>query len=494
MIRFLLPVALFLVSCCISPAAEQGQLDASQSLFSVMAAINMAGYDADLDSPANSPFREELRKQLASRNIPCLPELKKFFADHKQSNDTAELSQYVSFALVTNGPPSFQPRLKQNEIPPDVMALSGFDKLMARFYSEAGIDEMWRKAQPPIDAMIEQYHEPVLRVITQVNAYLRAASGGYFGRRFQIYVDLLAAPHNIQCRSYLDEYFIVLTPSPEPQIEDIQHAYLRYMIDPLGLKYSEDVMEKRSLSDFVQAAGALDQFYKEDFLLLTTESLIKAIESRLAPAAKRQAMVDLALHEGFILTPYFAEKLVGFEKDDRAMRLYFQELVKGINLKDESRRLADVEFLERKPVRKTRFVPAERKIELTGPYKTLQDSENAYRARDYEKARQLFLRVLEETGEKPLHAKAYYGLARIAALQKDPELAEKLFQKTLELDPEPHDKAWALVFLGRLADLANERKEAEAYYKAVLDIAGGSAAAARKAAQQGLQDSFGKGK
>ncbi|MEN6605822.1 MAG: hypothetical protein ABFD60_01165, partial [Bryobacteraceae bacterium] len=209
---------LFLAGCCISPAAEQGQLDASPSLFSVMAAINAAGYDADIDSAANHPLREALRKELASRNIPCLPELKKFFAEHRQLDDTSELSQYISFALVTDGPPSFQPRLKQNEIPPDVLALNGFDKLMTRFHSEAGIDDLWRKAQPAIDGMIERYHEPVTRAVTEVNSYLRAASGGYFGRRFQIYVDLLAAPHHIQSRSYLDEYFIVLTSSPEPQV------------------------------------------------------------------------------------------------------------------------------------------------------------------------------------------------------------------------------------------------------------------------------------
>ena len=31
--------------------AQQGQLDASPTLFTVMAALNMTGYDADLDSP-----------------------------------------------------------------------------------------------------------------------------------------------------------------------------------------------------------------------------------------------------------------------------------------------------------------------------------------------------------------------------------------------------------------------------------------------------------
>ncbi len=46
-------------------------------------------------------------------------------------------------------------------------------------------------------------------------------------------------------------------------------------------------MKKRSLSDFAQGAAALDESYKSDFLLLTTESLIRAIEARMdrKPAA-----------------------------------------------------------------------------------------------------------------------------------------------------------------------------------------------------------------
>ena len=35
-------------------------------------------------------------------------------------------------------------------------------------------------------------------------------------------------------RSYGFQYTIVVTPSPEMQIFDIRHAYLRYSLDPLA--------------------------------------------------------------------------------------------------------------------------------------------------------------------------------------------------------------------------------------------------------------------
>jgi tetratricopeptide (TPR) repeat protein len=101
------------------------------------------------------------------------------------------------------------------------------------------------------------------------------------------------------------------------------------------------------------------------------------------------------------------------------------------------------------------------------------------------------LKSLQETSEKPLHAKAYYGLARIAALEKNPELAENLFQKTLEYDPEPQIRAWTLVYLGRLSDAAGDREQASHRYQEALAVQGASPAAHR-AAEEGVQRSFQK--
>ncbi|MGH9661189.1 MAG: hypothetical protein ACRD96_21760 [Bryobacteraceae bacterium] len=205
-------------------AAEQGQLDGSPSLFSVLAAINAAGYDADINSTANHPAREAVRRHLAARRLPVVEELKKFFAAHKQANATAELSQYVSFALSVDGPPDFKFRFRTLDLPPDVVPLQSLPALMKRFHAEAGIDELWRQSQPALDQALERYHEPVAAAVLEVNAYLRNATSGYLGRRFQITIDLLGAPHQIQTRSYADDYFVVLTPSPEPQIDDVRHA------------------------------------------------------------------------------------------------------------------------------------------------------------------------------------------------------------------------------------------------------------------------------
>ena len=494
MVRSILAVILLAAGLGPCRAAESGQLDSSPALFSVLAAINAAGYDADIDSPSNSPLRAKLRAYLAANKPACLPELKKFFEEHRQkSGSAAELSQYVSFALATSGPPDFEYRFKEYLLPPDVQPLAGFQKLIVRFHSEANVDELYRRVQPDFDAAIGRYHEPVARAVLEANAYLRNATSGYLGRRFQVFVDLLGAPNQVFSRSYGDDFFIVVTPSPEPQIDYVRHSYFHYLLDPLSTKYSEQTLKKKSLEDFALGAPALDESFKNDFLLLVTESLIKAVEARLAPASRRAAQVDEALREGYILAPFFTEQLPAYEKQDQAMRLYYPEMVKAIDLKRESQRLDKVQFAAERTQRKAKAAHIQPEPEKSGAERTLEEAEGYYRSREIVRAREAWLKALQQTTEKSLHAKSYYGLARVAALEKNPELAEKLFQRTLELEPDSQTKAWVHVYLGRLADAAGDRAQAAKSYQAALAIEDASKLA-REAASKGLQQGFTKDK
>jgi tetratricopeptide (TPR) repeat protein len=467
-------------------AAEQGQLDFSPSLFTVMAAINAAGYDAELASPNNDPLRAEIRKAVEHSNPAVVADLKTFFAEHRQKDETADLSQYISFALSVKGPPDFAPKYREVELPPDVQPLQALAPLLTRFYREANMEELWNKAQPAFERALERYHGPVSRAVLEVNAYLRNPTAGYLGRTFQIYLDLLGAPNQVQTRSYANEYFVVVTPSAEPRVHDIRHAYLHYLLDPQATKYGMEILQKKSLEDYAQGAPALDPAYKSDFLLLTTESLIKAVETRLPGKAES---VDDALREGYILTPYFSEQLAVYEKQRDAMRLFFPEMIKHIDVAREDKRLANVQFAEAPRVR-----PAKVEQRVTEPSpadKAIEDAERLYSNKDYDRARQAYLNVLEQSSEKSVHARAYYGLARIAVLQNDPELGERLFQKVLDSGPDPWVRAWTHVYLGRLSDIAGNRDEAAKHYQTALAVDGASAAA-RHAAQQGIQQSFQK--
>ncbi len=487
--RSLVPAFLVLALVIPSPASERGQLDFSPSLFAVMGAINAAGYDAEIDSPNGDPLRQQLRKAVEASHAPVVADLRKFFADHRQKDPTAELSQYVSFALSVTGPPDFKFRYRDVELPPDIRQMQALGPLLARFSREVNVAELWNQAQPAFERALERYHAPVSRAILEVNAYLRNPTAGYLGRNFQIYLDLLGAPNQVQTRSYGDDYFVVVTPSADPRVLDIRHAYLHYLLDPLATKYGDQIMKKESLVDYAQGAPALDPVYKSDFLLLSTESLIKAVEARLPGISET---VDEALREGYILAPYFAEQLTVYEKQPDAMRLFFPEMIKSLSVVREDKRLATVQFAEHARVRAAKIVEAQRTAKEPSPaVKGLEQADRLYGNKDYDGAKQAYLRVLEQGDDNSTHAKAYYGLARIAVLGNDPETGERLFRKVLDSSPDPWLNAWAHVYLGRLEDAAGNRDEAAKQYQSALAVEGASAAA-RHAAELGIQEAFKK--
>ena len=79
MIRPLLFVAISAVACAQTEVrAPEDQLDGSQTLFTVLAAINAAGYDADLDSTANAAIRKQVRDIIAAKHLDSVDALKKF--------------------------------------------------------------------------------------------------------------------------------------------------------------------------------------------------------------------------------------------------------------------------------------------------------------------------------------------------------------------------------------------------------------------------------
>jgi tetratricopeptide (TPR) repeat protein len=467
---------------------SDNQLDSSEALFTVLAAINAAGYDSELDSVSNSPERKAVREYLATQKLDCLSDLKRFVKEHKQTDSYADLSQYISYALAVNGPPLFEPRYVNNLMPPDAAQLDGLAPLLVAFYREAHIADLWKRVQPAFDGVIEQYHEPVSRAVLLANAYARNPTSGFLGHHFQIYIDLLGAPNQVQTRSYADDSFVVVTPSKELRTQDIRHAYLHYLIDPLGLKFSKQLMEKAPLGDYALGSPLLADHFKQDFILLATECFIKAIESRMD---KKPDMPLEAAKEGYVLTPAFAEILANvYEKQDVVLRLCFPDLVEHLDFRREEKRLENFQFATEATAR-TVHVTGEKPVALTGVELTLDKAELSYKKRDLTHAKDLYLSVLTETTVKTQHAKAYYGLARIAILQRDPEVGDRLFRKVLELEPDAYTKSWSLLYLARLADSQGDREQAQEHYKAALAVEG-APDSVREAAQKGLKEAFDK--
>jgi tetratricopeptide (TPR) repeat protein len=473
-------------------AQERGQLDSSASLFTVLVGIQAAGLDVDASSGANHPIRAQVREYITQKNPAVLKDLREFHARHPN----ATLSNYISLGLATEGPPLFRLAKGLKEPPPDAVLLEAMTPLLAKFWAEADLDTVWRKIQPAYEEVIaKSFHEQVTQEILRANAFLRNPTSGYTNRRFQIFVELMAPPNQVHTRSFGDDFYVVVTPTPEPQIADIRRAYLYYLLDPLSFKFAKQVKEKSGLLQFAQAAPALDAHYKEDFYLLTTASLVRAVDARLTPiqgGAKMQ-LVEQSFREGFILTPYFFEHLPVYEQQERAMRLYYGDMISAIDLKREDKRLSNVQWAEAKATKTIRVTSEAAKPTFTGVLKTLEEAEDLYNQKQYPKAKEKFSLALQQTDSRPLHAKSYFGLARIAALSREFEMSEKLFEKTLELEPEAEIKAWALIYLARMSFSLNEIDPALERYTAAMAVKG-APLRARQAAEKGLQEATEKKK
>jgi tetratricopeptide (TPR) repeat protein len=486
-------VLISLIAILAAPARPQaarldpyGQLDGNLTLFTVMAALNAAGYDTALDSPSNHPLRKAVRDYLAQQEIPSIAALKRFVAAHRPGTPAQELSQYVTWALLSKGPPEFTPARADFPQPPEAAALSDLAPLMARFYKEADIESLWRRVQPYYDEALAMYTEPVSEAVLQVNAFLRTPSGGPRGRRFHVFLELLAEPNQALTRAFLDDYIVVVTPSPILRLDEIRHHYIHYMADYYTLRVGEELERIRTLADYALASPILDPALRDRYTDLAAECFIKAVEARVQ---RKPALMEQALAEGFVLTGAFYDGFSGYLAQEQPLLQYMPELVKAIDIRKEAARLDQVKFVSARAERTVQVTREVKPPAPTGAARTLEEGEDAIRARDAAKAQQIFTRALTETQEKALQARAYYGLARAAILNRDPEAGDQLFRRVLEMEPDAATRSWSLVYLGKLADSQGDAAAATEFYRQALAVPD-LPDQVRREAEQGMQGAF----
>jgi hypothetical protein len=488
-------IALGLTLACITSfrigSAQQQQgnviLDTNEQLFCVLAAINAAGYDAGAESAAGSNTRNEVRAYLAGQKILVLPELRRFYANHQAANDTAaDLGEYVSLALLMGPPPNFSTTIPLKELPPDAKDVSELIPLLKRFYEQADLPELWSRVQPFYEAEIERYSDAVRKSITLSDAYLRFASGAYLGRTYNVYLDLLGAPNQVQARIYGENYYLVITPSKELKLDQIRHQYLHFLLDALPLKFALEIHQKEQLLTVARKAPMLAPDFKEDFSLLLTECLIRALElhmDKVPQVAAVKTVQDLTA-SGLILVPYFYDALGEYQKQEASMSIYYKQMIRGIDADEENGRLAKVKFTAPTapvlgPIQTTPLLSADDRLANQGDGLIYQGK--------YREAREVFMSVLERN---PKNARALYGTAVAASNMRKPDTAEEYFHKTLDVARDLRVVTWSHIYLGRIYDLEGKRNQALDHYRAASVTATAYPNAVR-AVQNGLQRPFG---
>ena len=471
------------------------KLDSSETLFTVLSAINNCGYDAELAT--SDPLRLAIRGEIG-HNIELSDQAREssenfcsFFRDHQQPDAVRTLSEYVSLALYMNPPPALSPKVRESDLPPDASGVLGAAPLLAKFYKDVGLGEIWNRHAAGYTQIAGRYRDALAKMIQDTELYLRVPTGGYLGRGFTIYVEPMGAPSEINARNYGSDYYVVITPgtTTDLKMEQIRHTYLHYLLDPMVGKYAANLNGLEPLLDAVKLAP-MDESFKSDPSLLVTECVIRAIEARTqsggkAPAAEQDHALEQSMSQGFVLTRYFYERLLEFEKDNIGFRNAVPAMLAQIDVRKEAKRASQIQFAS---------AAEPELLQLARPRegKLLQTAEERLSAGDAATAEKLAKQALAEKTEDP--GRALFILAQIS-LHGNIDGARDYFEQALKATTEPKVVAWSHIYLGRIFDLQDDedngpdRQQAIIHYKAALG-ASDDLPEAKAAAEQGLKKPY----
>jgi hypothetical protein len=478
------------------------RLDGSEAMFTTMCLLYASGFEADVNADSWTTFRAQMRETARAQKGPAVEAARQFYTQHRLKDPGATLSRYIWFGLVSGPAPDFQPVLTRDQLPPEVIQLEGFSEILSAYYKEQNIGTLWRRAQPVYNREIEQIHESVSQVVMVSTAYLRDVLNPAEERTFNIIVDPLVG-RITNVRNFGDHYAIILSGAQDVPINVVRHAFLHFLLDPLPLTYSHVAIVKEPL--FVNAAKAprLPADLRDDFFSWFSECLVRAVElklKRMSPG-ERETALNGDDTDGYTLVRPIFTGLTAFENSASSMKIYFPELVRGIDVKAELPRETAIQFAPAKGPEDSEQLSAEevartRKAEAPPAVTTvpndqeaitlLTEGERRIAERNPRAAEASFKSVLTKYPEA---ARAWYGLGLVALLDHDADRAKFVFGRLTTGDhaatQDPMVLAWSHIYLGRIYDDEGQVENAKTEFQAALAVSG-APEQAHQAAQKGL--------
>ncbi len=505
----------------VDPAGPMISLVSSEPVFMMAAALNACGYDEGLEdsAPIRKRVRQEMNDALAKsedartkRDKVCL-----YIAQHRMTGTERDISQYISLALYLSPPPALETTVELTEMPPDSTQVVEIVPLLRDFAEAVDLHGIWLAAHHTYDQETDKLHDPLSKMIVSTNLYLKMPATTYEGRRFVVVIEPLLSPRLVNARIYGTDYVVVVSPvNGTIPMNDVRHTYLHYVIEPLLFSRTNAIDRMQPILKEVRDAP-LDFRYRSDTVALVVECLIKAIEARTMdtgipeyriPAGversdlpryeherqltleKMEAVRVAAVHhdmaQGYVLTQYFFEQLIQFEKDPASLRDTIGEMVYGMDVDQQAHRArqtqfdqqADGDVLQRSSPRNlTGLDLAEAKLAQGDAatasalaHKTLADHSDSLDA------------VAQE-------ARADFILARVAIMTGHPDVAIDDFQKTIATSKQPRLIAWSHIYLGRMLDLDCKRDQALTEYQSALAARDGQQDT-RLAAERGVKTAY----
>lgn len=466
-------------------------IKAEPRLIIVMAALDAAGFNPP--SGQMSAFRSLVEKDLASLDPELRTRLKTFYERNllpAPATAGDQASRYISLALALGPPPQLEAPERSDDLPAGLLEVLDFAPLVRDFYRRSNMEERMvnyiRAYQAEGDRLRQPTTEMVRSVLTYLhtrpittsqervevktpqtrkNKNLRAYTFHQKERRFFIVPDLLAPRGAINFRIIGDDYYAVVPANTDPRSSELRRAYLQYVIDPLVLRYNQEIAARREqiktllderqksgaevspdifLSVGRSLVGAADARYDESRRL---EALSRDLRARLAAAkddVARAAITKSAQSEisavkdetvarladeyerGAVLSFYFAEQLQGIESSGFDIANFFSDMISSFDPVREAKRPAEYAEARQRALtaRKNRTVARQAEADMmassstmsardTALVKELSSVEDTLRLKDYNSAETRLKDLLKSYPGEP---RIFFALAQTASL------------------------------------------------------------------------------
>ncbi len=473
-------------------------VDGSEAMFTTICALLAAGFQSNVSSDNWTAFRAQMRERLRQQQGPAVEAVRECYRQHELRDPGATLSRYLWFGLVSGPAPAFQPVLRRDELPPEVIALEGFSEILSNYYQEQKIGQLWRQVQPIYNREVERLHDPVSQVVFVASGYLREILEPSGPRTLAIVVEPLVG-RITNVRNFGDHYALVLSGGEEIPTDVLRHAFLHFLLDPLPLMYPHVTAAKRSLFDKAATAPRLAPELKDDYASYFAECTVRAVELRLKRMSpgEREAAMSRDDEDGYIFVKPLLEALPKFENSEPSMKLFFPDLVRAIDAGAEGKRLAAVKFAPAETAKPEEGAASEEvaRRRSAAPSTVPNDAEVITALTEGERriaeknpraAEASFQKVLTKY---PDQARAWYGIGLVALLDHDAARAKQVFGRLTvgehAATQDPLVLAWSHVYLARIYGDEGNPEVAKLEYQSVLNVEGGPEQA-KLAAQKGL--------
>jgi hypothetical protein len=516
----------------VDPAGPTISLISSEPVFVMAAALNACGYDEGLDdsSPIRRHVRDEMNQVFAQseearqkRDALCL-----YIAQHRMTGTEQDIAQYISLALYLTPPPELEITADLTEMPPDSTQVAEIAPILRAFAAAVDLHGIWLTTHHAYDEEAAKLHDSLSKMIVDTDIYLKMPAATYDGRRFIVVIEPQMAPEMVNARIYGTDYIVVVSPvNGKIPMADVRHTYLHYVIDPMLYARTDVLRREEPILREIRDAPLAFRF-RSDATALTVECLIKAIEARTmdtgVPEYKIPAGIDRSqlpryeherelyqqkvdavkwdtvqhdMRQGFVLTQYFYEQMIQFEKQPASLKDNMAEMVYGMDIDQQVHRARQTEFdkvADDDVLQRTRPRP------LTG----LDLAEAKLSTGDVADATSMAQKVLASESDTVASvadaARAHFILARADLLSVHPGESEddaertvgeaiSQFQKTLQTSKDQRLLAWSHIYLGRVLDLECKRDQALTEYKAALEVRDGRLDT-RLAAERGVKSAY----